>query len=92
MPEQVGKIIRTKNRFPGPPFVTVNTVGEGLRKHINLCFACSHFKPNEAGHCKIAQELFEFGKHHGIGTALVRCAHFESAGKAIVQNSVKEEE
>jgi len=78
MPEAVGKIIKIRNRYPGPPFISVNTVGEGLRKHLNLCFSCQRFKPNQPEHCRIAQELFEFSNTNHIAGPIVRCAHFDA--------------
>jgi len=75
--QHVGKIIRIKNRFPGPPTLVVNTVGEGLRKHLNLCFSCSCFHPDQLDvHCPIAQQTFEFSKTNSVSFALVRCAAF----------------
>ena len=76
MPEPVGKIIRIRNKFPGPPTISVNTVGEGLRKNINMCFACDRFRPSDPDHCPIAQQHFEFCKSNTIATAVVRCAMF----------------
>lgn len=87
MPEQVGKIIRIRNKFAGPPTLAVNTVGEGLRKHINLCFACRLFRPNEPGHCRVAQQLFELCTSTGIATALVRCPEFVPTNGVDVQDS-----
>ena len=78
MPEPIGKIIRINNKFPGgPPTLAVNTIGEGLRKHLNMCFCCARFQPNSPDHCQIAEELLAFGKQHAIATLLVRCATFE---------------
>ena len=77
MPDQVGKIIRIQNRFPGgPATLAVNTVGEGLRKHINLCFACSRFCPNTPDHCQIAQQMFDYNNANFVAGPIVRCAHF----------------
>lgn len=87
MPEQVGKIVRMPNRFPGPPTIAVNTVGEGLRKHINLCFACTRFKPSEPDHCPIAQEHFEFCKDRHVGTAIVRCANYDNTVNVAVSEA-----
>ena len=87
MPENVGKIIRVKNKFPGPPTVAVNTVGEGLRRHINLCFSCRLFRPNEPGHCSAAQRLFDVCQDVGIGMAIMRCANFEPKPDVQVQDS-----
>jgi len=87
MPEQVGKIIRIKNKFEGPTTLVVNTVGEGLRKHINLCGACSKFKPNRAGHCQIAQDMYEDNRADGIAVAIVRCAEFEPNKGVVVHEA-----
>jgi hypothetical protein len=87
MPDHVGKIIRIKNRFPGPPTLAVNTVGEGMRKHINLCFACRRFRPNEPEHCRIAQELFDFCNTKSNAGPIVRCAHFDPKDNVEVSNS-----
>ena len=76
MQEPIGQIIRIKNKFPGPPTIAVNTVGEGLRKHINMCFSCDRFHPNSTAHCPIAQEHFDFCKMNTIATATVRCVTF----------------
>jgi hypothetical protein len=77
MPEPVGKIIRMKNRFPGPATLAVNTIGEGLRRHLNMCFCCDQFHPDDPEtHCGIAGELFDLCKTHGLGTILVRCPQF----------------
>lgn len=87
MSERVGKIIRIRNKFPGPQTIAVNTVGEGLRKHINMCFACSRFSPSDPNHCTIAQEHFEFCKTNTIATAIVRCAQFRERVGVCVQES-----
>lgn len=87
MPEQVGKIICMRNRFPGPEWMWVNTVGEGLRKHINLCFACASFRPNSPEHCVIAQQFFEFSKANFVAGPLVRCAAFVASTGVETQQS-----
>ena len=87
MPEQVGKIIRIRNKFPGPATIAVNTVGEGLRRHINMCFACDRFRPNEPDHCPVAQGLFDFSKANTVATAMVRCATFSAKRSVCVQDS-----
>ena len=78
MPDQIGTIIRCPNKFAGPPTLAINTVGEGLRRHINLCFVCCRFTPDKPGHCDIAQSLFDICKARGVANALVRCAEFDA--------------
>ena len=72
-----GKIVRMANRYPGPPTIAVNTVGQGLARCLNLCFVCTRFKPNQPEHCRIAQELFDFSNANAIGGPIIRCAHFD---------------
>ena len=76
VPEQVGKIVRMQNRFPGPPTIAVNTIGVGLQKHLSLCPSCTLFDPAGPNHCPISDEHYQFCKAHHIGTILVRCASF----------------
>jgi len=74
----VGKIIRIRNRFEGPPTIVVNTVGEGLRPHLHLCFTCRHFDPNNHDrHCQISQKMYEFSVENCVAFPVVRCAHME---------------
>ena len=87
MPNHEGKLVRIKNRFPGPPTMVVNTVGEGLRRCLNLCFVCRRFKPNQPEHCRIAQELFEFSNTNHIAGPIVRCAHFDAKDGVDVSES-----
>ena len=74
--DHVGKIVRKRNLFPGPEMTVTNTVGEGIRKGLNMCFVCALFHPRQAGHCQMAQQLFTFSNTHHIGTILYRCAAF----------------
>lgn len=76
MHEPAGKIIRIRNRYPGPPTLAVNTCAEGLKKVLNLCTFCKHFKPREPDHCTIAQQLFDFSNNAGISTILYRCPQY----------------
>ena len=73
----VGKVISIANKYPGPPRVFVNTVGEGLREHLHMCHGCRSFTPRDpAQHCQIAQALFDFCKSNHVGVTMVRCAAF----------------
>jgi len=88
MPEHVGKIIRILNRFPnGPKTLALNTVGEGLRKHIHLCFSCRRFKPNEPEHCNIAQQFFDFCNTNHVAGPFIRCAHFDEKDGVLVSRA-----
>ena len=86
----VGKIIRINNRFPGPKTLAINTVGEGLRRHINLCFACTRFQPNTPDHCRVAQDYFDFCNTNHVGGPLVRCAQFNPKDGVDVSSSQAE--
>lgn len=77
MSNHVGKIIVKKNLYPGPATTATNTVGEGLRKALNMCFVCTNFRPNEPDHCRVAQQMFDFCNQNHIGVIVYRCAFFE---------------
>ena len=90
----VGKIVKNKNRYPGPPNMVSNTIGEGLRRHINLCFSCVHFNPDTPeSHCQLAQHLHEFSKANGVFFPVVRCGTMEpKSGVEVTDNICRTQE
>lgn len=73
----LGKVVPIRNQFPdGPRVIYMNTVSEGLRKAITMCFACDKFKPNSPDHCLIAKNLHEFTKTNYIAVSVSRCSEF----------------
>lgn len=73
MVHPVGKIIRILNKYLGPKYLWVNTIGEGLRKHIHLCLTCTKNLPGKPENCTIAQRNYEYCRENNIGIILVRC-------------------
>jgi hypothetical protein len=78
MAQPVGKIIRIRNKFPGPKYLWVNTVGEGLRKHIHLCFSCTKHLPGQPENCPVSQHHYDHCRENGVGIVLVRCPLFDN--------------
>lgn len=91
MPEPVGKIIRIKNKFTGPPTLAVNTIGEGLQKHLKMCICCERLQPDSPEHCDLAEQLFEFSNRNAVATTMVRCANFEPKEQVRVSDSQTQE-
>ena len=86
--QHAGKIIRIRNRYPGTPTLVVSTVGEGFRKHLNLCFSCKRFNPDTpAEHCSIAQQVYDFSLANSVAFAMVRCGTFEPCSGIVVSDN-----
>lgn len=86
MREDVGKLVRIRDVRSARKTVVVNTVGEGLRRHIHLCSKCKLFTPDKVGHCEIAQKLDEVVAAAGIATAIVRCPTFQPLPGVLVED------
>jgi hypothetical protein len=78
MPRHAGKIIQSRNRFPGPPTVMLSTTGIGLRKVLHLCYTCRHFKPRDpVENCRMAEEATAKSRENATMDIRIMCPQFE---------------
>ena len=85
-PQLVGKVIRIRNKFPGPPHLFVNTVSEGLRPHLHLCLHCQKSRMGES-ECRESQTMNQFTHDSAVGLIVVRCPQFEAGSHVYVKNT-----
>ena len=49
---------------------------KGLHRLHCLCYSCSHFKPGDVDHCKIAAKLYAVCVEHSLVTPVYECPEY----------------